>query len=142
MEEKPPWELEALTFLGKKMEKMKKGVRFGFEVWEVKMFWFQTPNGGIYRVGKLGHELGCERTRLPLKFGQKTHNWSPMRWYGAGRQAHDQRHTSGPKTLVLALVWALVVRRMSFFFSFQLFSIAHRYENGHNFLQKHRNRDP
>ena len=47
MEEKPPWELEALTFLGKKMEKMKKGVRFGFWVWEVCMFWFQTPNGGI-----------------------------------------------------------------------------------------------
>ena len=35
MEENPLWELEALTYLGKKMEKIKKGVRFSFRVWEV-----------------------------------------------------------------------------------------------------------
>ena len=67
---------------GRRRWRRNKMKRIGFEVWEVCRFWFQTQNGGIYRVGKLGHELGCERTRLPLKFGQKTHNWSPRRWCG------------------------------------------------------------
>ena len=47
MEENPPWELEALTYLGKKMEEEEDEGDFGFEVWEVSEFLFQTPNGGI-----------------------------------------------------------------------------------------------
>ena len=47
MEENPPWELEALTYLGKKMEEEEDDGDFGFWVWEVFNFLFQTPNGGI-----------------------------------------------------------------------------------------------
>ena len=40
MEENPPWELEALTYLWKKMEEEEDEGDFGFEVLEVWKLWF------------------------------------------------------------------------------------------------------
>ena len=79
MEEKPPWELEALTYLGKKMEEEEDEGDFGFEVWEVEEVLVLDPKWGYLKSWKVRARMGCERTRLPFKIGQKSQNWCPGR---------------------------------------------------------------